>query len=77
MFAHLAQLGPQIIKPTFEIGSTLPYLGKNYPLRILKEKEPENNIELIDGEFIIKIKSSKESTNKTTMIKKLYEDWLI
>jgi predicted metal-dependent hydrolase len=53
----------------------LPYLGKNYPLRILKEKQPENNIDFIDGEFIIKIKSSKESS--TTLIKKFYEDWVI
>jgi predicted metal-dependent hydrolase len=55
----------------------LPYLGKNYPLRILEKKEPENNIEFIDGEFIIKIKSSKESTDSTTIIKKLYEGWLM
>jgi predicted metal-dependent hydrolase len=68
---------PQIIKPTFEEDSTLPYLGKNYPLRILKEIHSENNIELTDGEFIIRIKSSKEPTNSKTVIKKLYEDWLI
>jgi hypothetical protein len=68
---------PQIIKPTFEEGSTLPYLGRNYPLRILKENHSENNIDLIDGEFIIRIKSSKETTDSKTVIKKLYEGWLI
>jgi predicted metal-dependent hydrolase len=57
----------------------LPYLGKNYPLRILKEKEAgHNSIEFIDCQFITKTKSSKESTTKnTTMIKKLYEDWFM
>jgi predicted metal-dependent hydrolase len=68
---------PQIIKSTFEDGSTLPYLGKNYPLRILKENKPENSIEFIDGDFIIKTKPSKESTtNYVTIIKKIYEGWL-
>jgi predicted metal-dependent hydrolase len=69
---------PQIVKPTYEEGSTLPYLGRNYPLRILKERQAENSIELVDGEFIIGIKSSKQSTTtNTAMIKKLYEGWLI
>jgi predicted metal-dependent hydrolase len=64
---------PQIIKPTYEEGSTLPYLGRNYPIRILKN-QPEYNIKFCDGEFTIEIKSSKASLAK---IKKLYEDWLI
>jgi predicted metal-dependent hydrolase len=68
---------PQITKPTFEEGSTLPYLGRNYPLRILKERQAENSIELVDGEFTIGIKPSKQSPANTTKIKKLYEDWLI
>src|SRR5690348_4778966 len=42
----------QITKPTFGEHSTLPYLGKNYPLRILK-KQPTNDIRFIGGEFII------------------------
>jgi len=71
---------PQITKPTFKEGSTLPYLGRNYPLRTLKERQAENSsIELVDGEFIIGIKSSKQSTTTTNTaeIKKLYEDSLI
>ena len=51
---------PQIIKPTFKEDSMLSYLGKNYPLRILNETEPENNsIGFIDGQFIT-TKSSKK-----------------
>jgi predicted metal-dependent hydrolase len=64
---------PQIIKPTYKEGSTLPYLGKNYPLRITKNQS-EYTIKLCDGEFTIEIKSSKHSPAK---IKWLYEDWLI
>jgi predicted metal-dependent hydrolase len=67
---------PQIIKPTYEEGSTLPYLGRNYPLRILKN-QPEYNIKFLDGEFTIGIKPSKQSLFNTTKIKKLYEDWLM
>jgi predicted metal-dependent hydrolase len=67
---------PQIIKPTFEEGSTLPYLGRNYPLRILKHQS-EYSIKFLDGEFTIGIKPSKQSPINTVKIKKLYEDWLI
>ena len=62
---------PQIIKPTYEEDSTLPYLGKNYPLRIIKNRS-EYNIKFCDGEFIIEIKSAKASPAK---IRKIYEDW--
>ena len=67
------ELVPQIIKPTYKEGSTLPYLGRNYPLRILKNQS-EYNIKLCDGEFVIEIKSSKASPAK---IKKIYEEWLV
>jgi predicted metal-dependent hydrolase len=65
---------PQIIKPTFKENSTLPYLGKNYPLIIIKKKkQPENQLQLINGEFVATIKSSK---NPKRLIKSLYESWL-
>jgi len=64
---------PQIIKPSYQEGSTLPYLGRNYPLRILNNQS-RNNIKFIDSEFTIQIKSSKASPAK---IKKIYEDWLV
>jgi len=31
-------MNPQIAKPTFDENSTLPYLGKNYPLKILTQE---------------------------------------
>ncbi|HKG30204.1 MAG TPA: SprT family zinc-dependent metalloprotease [Nitrososphaeraceae archaeon] len=68
---------PQLIKPTFKENSTLPYLGKNYPLVIIKkknEKQSENEIRLINGEFVATLKSS--SKNSKSLIKNLYESWL-
>jgi len=64
---------PQITKPTYEEGSTLPYLGRNYPLRIIKNQS-EYKIQFVDREFIVGIKSSKYSPTK---IKRIYEDWLV
>jgi predicted metal-dependent hydrolase len=29
---------PQIVKPTFQEGSTLPYLGKDYPIKVFKRQ---------------------------------------
>jgi predicted metal-dependent hydrolase len=67
------QAVPQLNKPTFEEGSTLPYLGRNYPLNILK-KQSKNSIEFVNGEFVFRLKSSK---NSNALIQKLYQDWLI
>jgi predicted metal-dependent hydrolase len=72
---------PEIIKPTYKKGSTLPYLGRNCTLRILKS-QPEYTIKFSDGEFTIRIKSLSNQSNSTTAanttkIKKLYEDWLM
>src|SRR5918912_2633387 len=43
---------PQIEEPTFEEGSTLPYLGKNYPFRIINHqgKKGNNRIEFVNEE---------------------------
>ncbi|HJT49427.1 MAG TPA: M48 family metallopeptidase [Nitrososphaeraceae archaeon] len=53
--------------------STLPYLGRNFPLRIIKNQS-EYNTKFTGGEFTIEIKSSKASP---TTIKEIYEDWLV
>jgi len=66
----------QLVKPTFKENSTLPYLGKNYPLVIKKnKKQSENELQLINGEFVARIKSS--SKNSKRLIKNLYESWLL
>ena len=66
---------PQLIKPTFKENSTLPYLGKNYPLVIIKKNQSENEeLQFINGEFVATIKSSK---NLKKMLNTLYESWLL
>jgi predicted metal-dependent hydrolase len=65
---------PDLIKPTFKENSTLPYLGKNYRLTIRKNKKSENELQLINGEFVATVKSSKDSKR---LIKSLYESWLL
>ncbi len=64
---------PDLMKPTFKENSTLPYLGKNYPLVIKRNKQPENEFSFINGEFVARVKSS-ESTKR--QLKHLYETWL-
>jgi predicted metal-dependent hydrolase len=65
---------PQMIKPTFQDGSTLPYLGKNCPLRIVTEDERAEKIELVKGEFLVFLDGSINSKKK---IKLLYEKWSV
>ena len=73
----------EIIKPTYQQDSTLPYLGNNYKLKIIKKNESKNKYdEIIFNEaiFIVKLKSNKKnSQNKnkeSKQIKLLYENWL-
>jgi predicted metal-dependent hydrolase len=66
---------PQITKPTFRENSTLPYLGKNYPLKILSQEK--NGIGFIDGQFIITLFPSKSENLTARSIERLYEHWLM
>jgi predicted metal-dependent hydrolase len=61
-----------ITKPTFEVDSTLPYLGKNIPVKISANLATSNSIKLVDAEFRVSI-SGKASA---AQIRKLYEEWL-
>jgi predicted metal-dependent hydrolase len=71
---------PEIIKPSFEDGSTLPYLGKNYRIKVFRgrgegEEESylkEDKIELVNEEFLIYLSNSEHSKKK---IKTLYDRW--
>lgn len=67
---------PEIIKPTFEEGSTLPYLGKNYPLRIIKNRF-RNILTLVDEKFVVEIRSFKIDECARLEIKHLYEEWIL
>ena len=65
----------EIIIPTFEENSTLPCLGKNYNLRINKQK-PINTIRFENGEFVIDTISSDINEERKLYIRDLYENWL-
>jgi predicted metal-dependent hydrolase len=67
---------PGIAKPVFEEGSTLPYLGGNYPFRIVKGHEKSNTsekVKLVNGGFLIFSGSRLSSKN----VKSLYDEWLL
>jgi len=69
---------PVIAKPNFLHGSTVPYLGKNYEIQIINNKN-DNRIqfELEKNKFIITLGIKKNSLNRDlNVVKLLYEDWL-
>ncbi|MBV9176216.1 MAG: M48 family metallopeptidase [Nitrososphaeraceae archaeon] len=69
---------PEIIKPSFHEGSTLPYLGKTYPIRIFKN-QPKNSISFLNHQFIIRllpVSSSSSAREYSDLIAKLYYGWL-
>lgn len=45
----------QIIKPTYLHGSTLPYFGKNYPLKIENNQGKNGRFEFENDEFILTV----------------------
>ena len=57
------------------MNSTLPYLGKNYPLKIFTREATRNSISFVDGQFIVNIWPSKNVTAQ--YVEKLYEHWLM
>jgi predicted metal-dependent hydrolase len=61
------RLNPQIIKATFQHGSTLPYLGRNYPLKINNNHVGSEKIELAKGEFLIFMNGSHNSKENIKM----------
>ena len=72
---------PEVLKPSFQEGSTLPYLGKSYPIKILK-RQPKNSISFVDYQFVIRLLPSESSSSSTTkgqsgLITKLYHNWLM
>lgn len=65
----------EIVKPSFDDGSTLSYLGKNYKLKIIYEDKSEEKIEFYHDTFIVYL-HIKEN-NLEEKIRYLYEDWLM
>ena len=64
----------EITKPTFSENSTLPYLGRNLPIEIIKS-EVTNGVELINKKFVFHIRC-KDSEDNAEIIKSLYQNWI-
>lgn len=65
---------PDLKKPTYKENSTLPYLGRNYRLIIIKDSNSENELRFTNGEFVATTKSSR---NAKKVVRSLYENWLL
>ena len=57
------------LKITFKQGTILPYLGKNYLLKITESKN--ESITLSQGKFLIKVKK-----NTTKKVQEIFKNWL-
>lgn len=64
----------EILEPTFNKNSTLPYLGKNYPL-IINMNEWRNALVFDSRKFIVDITSFRIDNEAKSLIRQLYEDW--
>ena len=79
-YEHRSQ---EIIAPTFLPDSVLPFLGKNYKLRIIvsdkEKKKNQNSIELVDDDLLIFVDNTDEHMDKELLknkIRNLYNKWL-
>jgi predicted metal-dependent hydrolase len=66
---------PEIIKPSFEDCSTLPYLGNNYGLKIIYTESSEERIEI--NNYIVNIYVNKKEIELNDKIRSIYNDWLV
>jgi predicted metal-dependent hydrolase len=66
---------PEIMIPTFVDNSTLPYLGRNYSLKI-KKNQSTNTMRFVDGKFVVYIIATDLNKEIRSQIRGLYEDWL-
>ncbi len=65
---------PEIIKLVYNNNSTLPYLGKNYKLKINYNTEKEEKIEF--NSDIFAFYTNQEETKINEKIRSLYDQWL-
>jgi predicted metal-dependent hydrolase len=63
----------EIIKPSFKENTTLPYLGTNYPIKIVIREQAKNSMDLINGSFVFETKSTETTSGH---LRKVYEKWL-
>ena len=67
---------PEIVKPTFDKNSTLPYLGKNFPV-IINTNQLRNTLTFDSGKFTVNIPTNRIDNKVRSVIRKLYEEWMI
>jgi len=78
-YEHSSQ---EILIPTFLPDSTLPFLGKNYNIKIVSDKERRNHqnyVELIDNVLLFFVNTNDDFMGKEELknkIKNLYNKWL-
>jgi predicted metal-dependent hydrolase len=68
---------PEIIKPSFDDNTILPYLGKNYSLKLIynSDEKLKETIEFSNDFFTINLNKNKNNLNEK--VRSLYENWLI
>ena len=73
----------EIIIPTFLPDSTLPYLGKNYNLRIVSDnydKKNQNSVEIVNDNLLIFVENGDGRVDTEVLANKiryLYNKWLV
>jgi predicted metal-dependent hydrolase len=65
----------EISKPSFSQGSTVPYLGKNYKIEVINNKNDVDKIDFKNDHFVVTLGFKNNGPNDD-IIKSLYEEWL-
>ena len=72
--SEFKEFNTEIIKPTFELDSTLPYMGENITAKIFYiPKSNEIKIRLVDGQFVVYLHKNRKKKEKLRL---LYEHWI-
>jgi predicted metal-dependent hydrolase len=69
----------EIFRPTFLPNSTIPYLGKNYKLKIVYDNKRKNSIEISDDSLLVILDNFEINTDSELLkdtIRYLYNKWL-
>ncbi len=75
-FKMKLQILLDIVKPSFDNNSTLPYLGKIYDLNVTYDKDVlEERIEFYNNIFTVYLNNEENKSNEK--IKSIYEEWLV
>jgi predicted metal-dependent hydrolase len=72
---EIKRLKPDITKPVFENGSTLPFLGNNYILEIVFRKDQKDELIFENNKFIAYLDDAHNS-NRKGITENLYFEWL-